>query len=672
MSAHCLQRTFLYPLAEGYPCRHHSSFESFTKALEHGCWVCLQLEAYASPELQESNFEALYYQLKECTKGEDSLHKTFYRLSFLLGRRNFYFLIEAVRPWRRLHDIAETTKLEFWTGDEDTAELAQGWLTHCQEEHSSCSRHVTPNWYPTRLLDLSKDSILLRHSSTEQLSGSYATLSHCWGKKPFWVLSSDTLDMLMRGIPLSSFPNTFQQAIITVRRLGIQYLWIDCYCIIQGSDPSAQADWEREAARMGQVYSNSLINIGAAQASGPDEGLFSVRSTKDIKRVAIEWRPYTNHEREHFYLTIDGIENSFDQVWHRLHGAPLAKRGWIIQECALCPRMLSFNGPEIFWQCSELAACGNFPIDNGHLYSPTQYPFWALTDFDDPIRNSSQLKYIKAQRKPNDFQDQLLERWTWLMASYCLSSLTYPDKDIFKALDGIGDRVAQMTGDVYQHGLLEKSLPQALLWAADNLYCHPSPSQRAPTWHWASYKGHQTFRGTRALTYERNEHGESSYSTSLAYLFMSKECRTFASDPVTDLWPSLFCVGRLIMPSGEQFLLKELMSSAEKSGNMYGVIALKDNGGQLQDEIGYRKDSGRPNYSSMKELFYLPLAGEQTAPNANSRTSKKPRPVIYPTYGLILQRSDKGTFQRVGIFHRHGVAFKQRMQATQPRLIELR
>lgn len=119
-------------------------------------------------------------------------------------------------------------------------------------------------WHPTRLLDVSVDPVRLRISSEGQISGPYATLSHCWGTERFWVLSKETMSQLLEGVPLTAFPNTFQQAITTVRRLGIDYLWIDCYCIIQGLDPLAQADWEYEATRMSQVYSNTVINIGAA------------------------------------------------------------------------------------------------------------------------------------------------------------------------------------------------------------------------------------------------------------------------------------------------------------------------------------------------------------------------------------------------------------------------
>lgn len=152
----------------------------------------------------------------------------------------------------------------------------------CQEEHSSCSEGMKQGWYPTRLLDVSKDEIRLCNSNDGPLSGSYATLSHCWGTEEFAVLTTKTLSDLQGGWPMSFFPLTFQQTIITIRRLGIRCLWIDCYCIIQGDE----RDWEQEAFQMGQVYLNAIINIGAGHASDPSQGLFASRKT-DLEKFSI-------------------------------------------------------------------------------------------------------------------------------------------------------------------------------------------------------------------------------------------------------------------------------------------------------------------------------------------------------------------------------------------------
>ena len=116
---------------------------------------------------------------------------------------------------------------------------------------------------------------------------------------------------------------------------------------------------------------------------------------------------------------------------------------------------------------------------------------------------------------------------------------------MFKAIEGVGQRIARLMGDIYQHGLLRNTLPNALLWKATYRWCRRSPPQRAPTWHWASYEGHLSFWNAQYLYLQgRKEYWRAS---PVAYVFMSDDCRTFALDDASNLWPSLMCIGRPIL-----------------------------------------------------------------------------------------------------------------------------
>jgi hypothetical protein len=84
---------------------------------------------------------------------------------------------------------------------------------------------VNPDWYPTRLLDLSmlKDTgrvlltvaQLLDRSSMKM--GEYITLSHCWGTwgaKELPVLTTANIDeRVSQGIDLDLLPQTFKDAV---------------------------------------------------------------------------------------------------------------------------------------------------------------------------------------------------------------------------------------------------------------------------------------------------------------------------------------------------------------------------------------------------------------------------------------------------------------------------
>jgi hypothetical protein len=45
--------------------------------------------------------------------------------------------------------------------------------------------------------------------------------------------TKSTLDDHLRGIDVRSLPQTFQDAIVFTRKLGMRFLWIDSLCIVQ-------------------------------------------------------------------------------------------------------------------------------------------------------------------------------------------------------------------------------------------------------------------------------------------------------------------------------------------------------------------------------------------------------------------------------------------------------
>ena len=53
---------------------------------------------------------------------------------------------------------------------------------------------------------------------------------------------------------------------------------------------------------MGDVYSNGLINIAAAHASGPTHGLYSTRGIDHFETVTVKWGPYPQDEERPYSL----------------------------------------------------------------------------------------------------------------------------------------------------------------------------------------------------------------------------------------------------------------------------------------------------------------------------------------------------------------------------------
>ena len=60
----------------------------------------------------------------------------------------------------------------------------------------------------------------------------YAALSYCWGSVQGLTTTCATLHERSTGIPWHSLPETFKDALVLCRALGIEYLWVDSLCII--------------------------------------------------------------------------------------------------------------------------------------------------------------------------------------------------------------------------------------------------------------------------------------------------------------------------------------------------------------------------------------------------------------------------------------------------------
>ncbi|KAI3318796.1 heterokaryon incompatibility [Xylariaceae sp. AK1471] len=88
--------------------------------------------------------------------------------------------------------------------------------------------------------------------------------SHCWGqsdleRSPPHCTIKDNVKRCRKGFKLSELPKTFQDAIEVTHELGVQYLWIDSICIIQGRHD----DWEQGSKLMEQVFASAYCTTSA-------------------------------------------------------------------------------------------------------------------------------------------------------------------------------------------------------------------------------------------------------------------------------------------------------------------------------------------------------------------------------------------------------------------------
>lgn len=275
--------------------------------------------------------------------------------------RSAWDVDEAVEPdlspgADELGACLESNLTDISTGSESTLTLARRWIENCSSDHESCAKwSKSARQIPRRLLDVSRvvditDGVVYLFSSTDRFTQEsdaftqqYVTLSHRWNPSyNCFTLASNIHEHETQGMKMAQLPKTFAEACVTVKRMGLKYLWIDSLCIIQDS----AADKSLEIPNMADYYQNATLNLSAsAQSIG---GLWSDRDGRATK-------PFTVN------ATLDLPEGSKQVVLElapvlRADKSHLDYRGWILQERIFPRRTLFFDPYWISFECSQMSA----------------------------------------------------------------------------------------------------------------------------------------------------------------------------------------------------------------------------------------------------------------------------------------------------------------------------
>lgn len=261
-----------------------------------------------------------------------------------------------------------TTSLPPNTGSLETWSVVAEWIQQCSTQHQCLGR--TDGWYPTRLVELlpSDRFRVVRSDSASFCHGKqYITLSHKWGNGDFLRLCTNNLSDLEKGLPINRLRKTFQDMLTVAQRLDIPYAWIDSLCIIQSGDN--YEDWRHESQTMTEVYSNSFCNI-SADYGDEENGLFYQRQNDDFEpfeppyKVQVRWKESSEDISPEVTGVSSGAQISPSRSamsyivrrtqWREyLADSPLNRRGWVMQERLLAPRVLSFTPRMVSWNCGQ-------------------------------------------------------------------------------------------------------------------------------------------------------------------------------------------------------------------------------------------------------------------------------------------------------------------------------
>ncbi len=288
------------------------------------------------------------------------------------------------------------------------------------------------------------------------------------GESPFRT-DEHTLSSFEKEIPLENLPQTLRDAFMLTKKLGLDYLWIDAICIVQGS----LQEWEQESGKMGRIYQNAKIVLSSTQSSHVNDSVFQPRSTtslfEDIPAPGgmMVARRNMNHE------IITSCRTKSNKWWETNINKtfPVLSRGWCFQERLLATRIVHFTPAELVWECQKTRMC-ECCIVQSNLF---------------PAKNNM-ASALRICLDEDVGQRGVRQMWREIVRSYSVRKLTKLS-DKLPAISGVAALFSKKTGDMYAAGLWKDSLPFDLLWRCDQSGNLQARKERGPSWSWISVDG---------------------------------------------------------------------------------------------------------------------------------------------------------------------------------------
>ena len=266
------------------------------------------------------------------------------------------------------------------------------------------------------------------------------------------------------SLKLQTLPKTIEDCIEATLSFGLQYLWIDRYCIDQ-SDVEAKTD---QISRMDMIYANAEITIIDAAGSGPYFGLPGVNKTKRAPQPS---------------LKIDGVTlvSTLPSPRWSLQQSTWVSRGWTYQEGLLSKRRLVFTPQQTYFECNgmHIAESALMPVDVVHLRQDDEDGdiTAGAFNFNNPGSSPVHLKHFIAE-----FTSKKL-----IFSQDTLDAM----KGIFARFGKLDPPVENLMGIPLMPGVAKPYLPTNC-FLAGLCWRLKSPAVRRagfPSWTWAGWVG---------------------------------------------------------------------------------------------------------------------------------------------------------------------------------------
>ncbi|KAK1721120.1 hypothetical protein BDP67DRAFT_615005 [Colletotrichum lupini] len=279
-------------------------------------------------------------------------------------------------PWK---SIGVSNEIPLKLHSKHRQKTIRGWVDECNATHKACGTRMYPSepgLAPRRFLDLGKsprNGIKLVDSCS--VSGPYITVVHGYTGPlpgPSSLTTSENFDQRQKSLQWWQIPVALQETMTVASELGIQYAWVQDFCVIQDIEEDVNWHLAREDIIFGRSYLTiALTSVKDLRLSnfGP-ERQNSIAGVENAGRsVAIQvskfGRTHYIYARQsmHWYHAafanktllrpMDDDEES--NVFEEHHG--LFQHAPAFQRLLLSRRVLYLHKSELVWDCLERPRC---------------------------------------------------------------------------------------------------------------------------------------------------------------------------------------------------------------------------------------------------------------------------------------------------------------------------
>lgn len=274
---------------------------------------------------------------------------------------------------------------------------------------------------------------------------------------------------------LSKLPQTVKDAIKVTAAIGIQYLWVDAYCLDQ------EESFERSYSlrNMHKIYNEAFFTIFALSNKSADDGLPGLHANTRNRSSDIEF--VLDYEKISCFTPKRLVDHFKEAYW--------STRGWTLQEAYFSTRRLCFTREEVFYWDEDWSLQETI-VNHGRSLKWSGVLPLSVPELPEMVTYSGNWNF---------------EKYASLVELYRKRHLTF-ETDSLAAFEGILTHLGERHNVTFLFGLpvdVNNDLWRSVMWEHDVRDSKhkgiPSRIRQFPSWSWAGWSGPVTYLYGREL-----------------------------------------------------------------------------------------------------------------------------------------------------------------------------